>query len=941
MIKKGCYLLFSICFLIANNKLQAQENNSNPKVITRSAYAEKVYLQLNSTVFTTDKTIWFKGIVTNAFNQATQLSGILYVELIDFDKNILSTKKLKIENGITDGFLQLSESYPSGRYLVRAYTEWNNNFDQDFIFEQYIDLFSLEDINEKDIISDITLTQMDEGQYSLSAAIFPEGIKEDYDKDLNIYIQSENELDSIEVKRKNKQYIMEYALPKDVVAVKLKVKLEDTKLKNNKLKPERTYTKSIAINKDFLDVQFFSEGGKMVEGLTSKVAYKSVNYKGLGEAIRGDIVDETDSVVRTFITNRLGMGFTFLRPIKDKSYYGKIKSDKGIVYKYPLPKSDSLGYLLSVMEVQDYLNVKIETNIKNPDSLYFQVKSRGLVLQEHKFKLEGNIYKSLVSRALLPNGIINITLFNHHGEPINERLFFNFNKSEILHVSAKTDKAFYSQRDKTTLNAFVTTANNEPVEANISTLVIDKNQLGASQKSQSNILSYFLLHSELKGFIEEPNVYFEKDNMYGKRDIEALMLTQGWRNYVFNKPEANLQFDSKPERQLLVSGTIRSVFNKNKIPKKDVDLTMLTFGDPQGIYTYETDSTGVFSFDLGEVYADKLNVLIQSTNKNGAAKGYNIELDKALAPPKISYEETETMALADTILKPFLGKSKEQKEQQNAFKLSNNTIELNTVELTGYNLTPEREKMFKLHGAPDVVIENEDLEKEEEKWMYGLFSILKFRFPDDINITKGNESDYVRFSANDPVADENKAVFDLAQVYGVDVTFVFIDNQLIEGYNYPLLPNLPIDGIKSFEILKIPEGNISQYYTDVFPYATFPPSLASYAIISIYTYGGKGLFGITPAKGIFKGVVNGFSTKREFYVPKYDNLQDDDWNLPDDRSTIYWSPSTNTSTDGEATIDFFNGDNTGDMLVVVEAITPDGKIGYYETSYKVDEKIEE
>ena len=43
---------------------------------------------------------------------------------------------------------------------------------------------------------------------------------------------------------------------------------------------------------------------------------------------------------------------------------------------------------------------------------------------------------------------------------------------------------------------------------------------------------------------------------------------------------------------------------------------------------------------------------------------------------------------------------------------------------------------------------------------------------------------------------------------------------------------------------------------------------------------------------------------------------------------------------GLAEIEFYNGDNTGDMLVVIEAISTDGKIGYYETTYTVDKRLE-
>jgi len=47
-----------------------------------ASLAEKTYLQLDGKGYTTDKTIWFKSIVTNAINHApTALSGVLHVEL--------------------------------------------------------------------------------------------------------------------------------------------------------------------------------------------------------------------------------------------------------------------------------------------------------------------------------------------------------------------------------------------------------------------------------------------------------------------------------------------------------------------------------------------------------------------------------------------------------------------------------------------------------------------------------------------------------------------------------------------------------------------------------------------------------------------------------------------------------------------------------------------
>lgn len=51
-----------IFFILFLNVLNSQEQ----KTITHNSLAEKIYLQLDSEVYTTDNTIWFKAILANA-----------------------------------------------------------------------------------------------------------------------------------------------------------------------------------------------------------------------------------------------------------------------------------------------------------------------------------------------------------------------------------------------------------------------------------------------------------------------------------------------------------------------------------------------------------------------------------------------------------------------------------------------------------------------------------------------------------------------------------------------------------------------------------------------------------------------------------------------------------------------------------------------------------
>ncbi|RED48875.1 hypothetical protein [Seonamhaeicola aphaedonensis] len=936
----SCFLNWALLLVFM---LGYSQDNKSFHQNTRHTFAEKIYLQLSNTIFATGETIWFKAIVTNTLNQPSNISGILHMELIDFDENIVKSKKLKLENGITDSFFELDERLFPGRYLIRAYTTWNRNFKEDFIFKQYIDVVSLKISNSKEVISDIVITETKENLLKIAATIHPESIKNNYNKELKVYLQSEKFQDSIDVKRENQQYAFEYTLPKDLINVQLKVKLEDTKLKNFKHKAESTYSKTIALNKDFLDLQFFPEGGKMIDGFVNKVAYKAINYKGLGAVVSGYIVDETDSIITPFTTNKLGMGFTFFKPEKSKTYFGKIIGDNKVVYKYPLPKVESQGYLLNTIETKEFINLKIRSNEKNSDSLFVQLRSRGALVQKHAFLLKNGTHEALIKKSLLPNGIVNITLFNDKYNPISERLFFNFDEEKILNVTAKTNKKLYEQRDKTVLNISVFD-NHNPVEANFSALILDKNKLGAFQEYQPNILSYFLLNSELKGFIENPNYYFKDDNTLKKRDLEALMLTQGWREYIYDNNRIDKNFEFKPESDLLLSGSVGSIFNQNKPPKKNVDLTLIT-KPPLAVYKQETDSLGKFTFNLGNHYADELEVLIQSTNSRGKAKSFNIELDKPIPSPKIAYERKEVTVLPDTVVTEFIIDKREEKRAVAGFKLSDDTVELDAVELTGYNVTPEREKLFKLHGPPDVVIENEELLQEEEEWMSGLYDLLRVKFPDDIyfeNVRYPSEAFGLKQDPSFTPVDTIVPSLEVPKIAETNVAFVFIDGEIVEGIDYPLLPFLSVENIKSVEILRKPSGAVLHYFQEAFPRNGFfdRPAIPLVGIISIYTYGGVGMSALSSPKGIYKGKISGFSVKREFYAPKYDVLKPEDWDIPDLRSLIHWEPSIYTNKKGEAQIEFYNDDGIGDKKIIIEAITPDGKIGYYETLYTVEKKLD-
>lgn len=85
-------IILLIAYLLFLLSLYAKGQN-NKSIQSNALIAEKVYLQLDKKVYTTGSMVWFKSIVLSAFSHVpSSLSGVLYVELINPNEDILEKK---------------------------------------------------------------------------------------------------------------------------------------------------------------------------------------------------------------------------------------------------------------------------------------------------------------------------------------------------------------------------------------------------------------------------------------------------------------------------------------------------------------------------------------------------------------------------------------------------------------------------------------------------------------------------------------------------------------------------------------------------------------------------------------------------------------------------------------------------------------------------------
>ncbi len=870
---------------------------------------EKIYLQLNSTVFTKDNSIWFKAIVVDSKDhQPTDLSGVLYVELINPFEQLLEQKLIKLEDGIGDGFFSLNESYPTGTYLIRAYTAWSRNFGIDFYFKQYIKVFPSSSDSLVNPLQNIKIVEQLDGTHKISATIDPYVLDSLHQKEVKLYISQSDWIDSLLVKRnRDEQYIMEYSASSKTQFVNLRVKT------NN----QSQYTKTLVLDQGNLDLQFFPEGGSLIPGVACKVGFKALDFTGKGQQVKGEIFNKHGKVVAGFNSNKLGMGSFVLYRVDESDIYTarliSIEGQESIVKEYELPQVAKQGSTLSVAKFNRNLYVDVHSSGVPDDSISVIVSCRKVVYFQAKGRLNQGKLSFTLSENQLPEGVIVFALTNGSGQPLSARMFYNERLDSRINIGITTDKPSYKQREKTVLNIQLKDSTNYDISTNVSVLALDYSEMGEIQKSRQNILSFLLLDSDLKGAIESPGYYFNSkfDHYQRTKDLDALMLTQGWSRYNYTHYPNEWPFH--PEAKLKVSGAVTGLHSKKA---KTAELTMMTFGKVPFAQTQVTDSLGRFSFDIDDEFGQRIDIVIQSTNKSGKKKDYTIDLDKH-EPPAIIYDHLKSVEKIDSAVLYLVQNNVKRKSIEEAFRLSNDIL-LEEITIEDYQLTPEREEMTKIYGKPDEVISGQSITAAEEKWSWGLYSVLLFNFPDKIRIT-------------------DTRGFLYAHCMNPEVTLVVIDGIPVLPENYPFIPVIPPSAVKSFEIIEYARG-FPKLYMQLFP-SVSPlevPRLGN--VIAIYTHTGKGLQGVSPSIGLEKRTIPVFAVSREYYTPKYERLTNEDWIKPDLRAILHWEPSVLLDSVGSASTTFYNSDNIGKVQVVVESINAAGEIGYDLFYYQVERR---
>jgi len=629
------------------------------------------------------------------------------------------------------------------------------------------------------------------------------------------------------------------------------------------------------------DVQLFPEGGNLVAGITSKVAFKVVDPDGRGlTAYKGAIVDQHNDTIVRFQPLKFGIGSFVFTPIVNSAYRAVIKAVKGTVVVKDMPAINDQGY---VMQLKDdggaQLQVTVNSTSKASEAVYLLAHTRQIVKMAGSANLNSGVASFTIDKAMLGEGISHITIFNSARQPVCERLYFKRPKQQIV-IDASADQPQYTTRRKVSLNIGVKNTSGAYLPANLSLSVYRIDSL--QHIDTDGIVNYLWLRSDLRGNIESPDYYFKNISPETDSAIDNLMLSQGWRRFQWN----NILNNTKPAFNFLPEYndhliTAKAINTTTGRPANDLVAYLSVPGKRVQLYTSKADSLGRLVFNSKQLFGAG-EIIVQTNSERDST--FRID-----------------------VLSPF----SEQYSKYAGFK---------------FNLTSGMQNAIEEHSLGMQVQNVYAGNKIKQFYNPGIDSSGFYGKPYKTYLL----DNYTRFTTMEEVLREYIREVNVVRSQKRYHIKVLNDKGFLDGDPLVMLDDVPVfnmDKVIAIDPLKVRKLEVirERYF--------YGPSVQE-GILSYTTYKGD-LGGVEVEPHAVVLDYEGLQLQREFYSPVYDTEDAVKSRIPDFRNLLYWQPNVNTTTAGKDQLSFYTSDEKGKYIGLVQGITPKGDFGSQFFSFEV------
>lgn len=519
-------IILTPIFSQQNEALAIQLADSLSQLSTKRPL-ESVYIQTSKEVYEKGEDLWFAGTVLNRKSLKPSLaSNTLYVELREETNDLPVLKEMFVlRHGFASGHFFLSDTLQPGTYWLVAFTDQSSGGGQPtksvrkFLIKDRITPYVF-------IKTAFDQTSFAEGE-AIKGKVELTSSNGNEIAELRTVLRFESEGKLLERIRGKTDINGTLQFQTKLASFPPRTSLT-VRVRNESVVELHTTNIPLKKNED-IDLAFMPEGGKIISGMTNHVAFKATFPDGQPAKIKRAILLADDVEVASITSQHAGMGrFSFFAN-GQKNYRVEVR-DPVIPTPFELPQFSEAGVQLHLIEKgKDQLVFGVmKSHVLDPDSVHLVVKQRGNVFWGASALLDDNGVFFYVPNQELPQGIIEVTLYNNQRATLAERLVF-VHLDQLLDISIEANQPQFGAKEKVDLKLKVTDPSGDPIQGGFTLTVVDEIYKGPF--AEKNICSHFLLSEELKGNLFEPAYYFNKDNPRTDEYLNLLMMTQGWRSY--------------------------------------------------------------------------------------------------------------------------------------------------------------------------------------------------------------------------------------------------------------------------------------------------------------------------------------------------------------------------------------------------------------------------
>ncbi|MBK8290706.1 MAG: hypothetical protein IPK96_06865 [Flammeovirgaceae bacterium] len=614
-----------------------------------------------------------------------------------------------------------------------------------------------------------------------------------------------------------------------------------------------------------LDIQFFPEGGQLVNGLTSKIACRVVNASGTGIPYMGFILSSKGDTLVRFAPLKFGIGHFYFTPFQAEQYKVVIKELNGITSAAILPPIQSSGYTLHVKDSsQNKLLVSVKAKgpeIRSP-IVYLIGHTRQVIKVANTNHLNNGQVDILIAKEEFGEGISHITLFNAEFKPVAQRLIFIQPKKNSM-TKLTTELPEYETRSKVKITIDPQTELKGSINLSLSISKLDSLQ----QFVPTNIHDYLYLTSDLKGNIEWPEFYFSNDPSVAEA-TDHLMLTHGWSRFQWDdvREETDIIKFLPEYRGHLITGKV-----VDRATEKTLSGITTYLASPQKkveLYESISDRDGNITFEVSDLIGPK-KVFVQTLPADSVAQ-------IKLLPPfsdQFSIRSLPPVDLSNKASKALIARSVAM-QVRDVYNQPIQTTQTITDSSSFYGTAQEEYTLNDYTRFPLM----EEVMREYVK---------------GVRLRKNNDRFIFKV-----VNGTRNIVYDNEPLVLLDGVPVFDTDKL-----------MTLDPLKVMQI-------------DVVTGKYFLGAQFFDGIVSFKTYTGD-LAGFPIDPKAFTLDYDALERRSEFFSPKYESPAQLESRLPDPRQLLCWVPDFTFANQREE-LTFYTSDQPGTYQVIIQGISEQG-----------------